>query len=159
MCGPALPDRSFHRHIQVTYAPPRPVSPLQIRRTHLLSSEVPIHSFSGITQYRSLQSGARSRDHSIHLPSSYDAIKAYPRSCWASTARAAWAFSLRQIRAEWEQVQCGGVFGASIHSLDSIVSHPLHPYVDSASFTILSILFHQIPSYLDFTFVVGCTYG
>lgn len=124
-----------------------------------LSSEVPIHSFSGITQYRSLQSGARSRDHSIHLPSSYDAIKAYPRTCWASTARAAWAFSLRQIRAEWEQVQCGGVFGASIHSLDSIVSHPLHPYVDSASFTILSILFHQIPSYLDFTFVVGCTYG
>ncbi|KAJ7871676.1 hypothetical protein B0H14DRAFT_3439387 [Mycena olivaceomarginata] len=76
----------------VTYAPPPQTGLSSPDPTHptLLSSEVPIHSFSGITQYRSLQSGARSRDHSIHLPSSYDATKAYPRSCWASTARAAY---------------------------------------------------------------------
>ncbi|KAJ7309472.1 hypothetical protein DFH08DRAFT_1049831, partial [Mycena albidolilacea] len=37
-----------------------------------------IHWFNGITQYHSLQSGTRSRDYSIHLPSSYDANKPYP---------------------------------------------------------------------------------
>ncbi|KAJ7328031.1 carbohydrate esterase family 1 protein [Mycena albidolilacea] len=36
------------------------------------------HWFNGITQYHSLQSGTRSRDYSIHLPSSYDANKPYP---------------------------------------------------------------------------------
>ncbi|KAJ7698217.1 hypothetical protein B0H14DRAFT_3654623 [Mycena olivaceomarginata] len=36
------------------------------------------HWFNGITQYHFLQSGTRSRDYSIHIPSSYDAKKLYP---------------------------------------------------------------------------------
>ncbi|KAJ7327969.1 hypothetical protein DFH08DRAFT_816132 [Mycena albidolilacea] len=36
------------------------------------------HWFNGIAQYHSLQSGTRSRDYPIHLPSLYDANKPYP---------------------------------------------------------------------------------
>jgi len=36
------------------------------------------HFFNGLTQYRGLKSGGTDRSYSFHLPSNYDANKAYP---------------------------------------------------------------------------------